>query len=167
MNLRIRVAALLAAAASSWGSTSLAQSAPPASSAADRPSGKLTKPPHLKKYVEPVYPESEKASGRKTSVALALSIGADGRVVDAQVVGSAGEAFDTAAVEAAKRLEFEPAEIDGTPSPVRIQYRYDFELKPVVSVPTTAACGGVGRARATGKRLVGSASPRRPPVSAR
>lgn len=153
MNLRIRVAALLAAAATSWGGTSLAQSAPPASAAADRPSGKLTKPPHLKKYVEPTYPESEKASGRKTSVALALSIDADGNVVDAQVVGSAGEAFDAAAVQAAKQLQFVPAEIDGTPSPVRIQYRYDFKLKPVVVVPNTADFGGVVRDRSTGKPL--------------
>jgi TonB family protein len=155
MNLRFRVAALLAAAAASWGGTSLAQSAPPASAAADKPSGKLTKPPHLKKYAEPVYPESEKAGGRKTSVALALSIDAEGNVVDAQVVGSAGEAFDAAAVQAARQLQFEPAEIDGTPSPVRIQYRYDFELKPVVIVPKTADFGGVVRDRSTGKPLAG------------
>jgi TonB family protein len=155
MNLRTPIAALLAAAAASWGGTSLAQSAPAAPAAADRPSGKLTRAPHLKKFVEPVYPESEKASGRKTSVALALSIDGDGHVVDAQVVGSAGEAFDAAAVQAAKQLEFEPAEIDGVPSPVRIQYRYDFELKPVVVVPKTADFGGVVRDRSSGKPLAG------------
>ena len=80
MNLRSRVAALLAAAATSWVSTSFAQSAPKASAPAERPTGKLTKPPHLKKFVEPTYPESEKATARKASVSLALSIDADGKV---------------------------------------------------------------------------------------
>lgn len=155
MNLRFRLAALLAAAAASYGGTSFAQSAPQAAETPDKPSGKLTKAPHLKKFVEPVYPESEKAAGRKTSVALALSIDADGKVVDAVVVGSAGDAFDAAAVSAARQLEFEPAEIDGVPSPVRIQYRYDFELKPVVVVPKTADFGGVVRDRSTGKPLAG------------
>jgi TonB family protein len=145
----------LAAAVASWGSTSLAESAPAGSAPADKP-GKLTKPPHLKKYIEPVYPETEKASGRKTSVALALSIDSDGKVVDAVVVGSAGEAFDTAAVAAAKQLEFDPAEIDGAPAPVRIQYRYDFEMKAAAPVvPKTADFGGVVRDRSTGKPLPG------------
>ena len=155
MNLRSRVAALLAAAATSWVSTSFAQSAPKASAPAERPTGKLTKPPHLKKFVEPTYPESEKATARKASVSLALSIDADGKVAEAAIVGSAGEAFDAAAVAAAKQLEFEPAEIDGTPAPVRIQYRYDFELKAVVVVPKTADFGGVVRDRGTGKPLPG------------
>jgi TonB family protein len=145
----------MAAAAASWGSASFAQSAPRVSPPAEKAAGKLTKPPHLKKFVEPVYPDSEKASGKKTAVALSLSIDADGKVVDATVVGSAGAAFDAAAVDAAKQLEFDPAEIDGAPSAVRIQYRYDFELKPVVVVPTTADFGGVVRDKSTGKPLAG------------
>src|SRR5262249_51238718 len=88
--------------------------------------------------------------------ALALSIDADGKVVEATVVGSAGEAFDAAAVEAAQKLEFEPAEIDGKPAPVRIQYRYDFAIEPAVAtVPKTADFGGVVRDRATGQPLAG------------
>src|SRR5262249_17478207 len=149
-------AVLVTAAVASWGGTSLAQSAPAGATAADRPQGKLTKPPHLKKPVSPVYPESEKASGRKTSVALALAIDADGKVVEATVVGSAGEACDAAAVEAAKQLEFEPAEIDGKPAPVKIQYRYDFALEPAAAaVPKTADFGGVVRDRNTGRPLSG------------
>ncbi|HEX3596010.1 MAG TPA: TonB-dependent receptor [Polyangiaceae bacterium] len=153
---RYRVAALLAAAAASWGSTSLARDAPRAPAPAEKAPGKLTKPPHLKKFVEPTYPDSEKATARKASVALALAIDTDGKVAEATVVGSGGDAFDAAAVDAAKQLEFEPAEIDGVPAPVRIQYRYDFELEPpTAALPTTADFGGVVRDRATAKPLAG------------
>jgi len=154
MNFRNRIAAVLAAAAATWGATSAAWAAPPAQASEQKPTGKLTKPPRLLKFFQAPYPESERA---KAAVALAISIGADGKVVDATVVDSGGPAFDEAAVLAARQFEFEPAEIDGVPAPVRIQYRYDFVLTEAApsAAPKAADFGGVVRDRKTGKPLAG------------
>ena len=72
---------------------------------------------------------------------LALTIRADGTVEEALVQESAGEAFDAAAIEAALKFVFSPAEIDGKPSRIRILYRYDFVEK--AAIPTTAIFAGV------------------------
>jgi TonB family protein len=114
---------------------------------------KLTKPPKLVKFVEAPYPESEKAAGRQASVVLQIAIAADGNVSDARVIESAGPAFDQAALEAVRAFVFEPAEIDGKPAPIRIQYRYQFVFTE--ELPTTGAYSGVVRERGTGKPLAG------------
>ena len=64
--------------------------------------------------------------GRAATVVLQLAIGATGTVDRADVKESAGLAFDEAAAAAARQFVFEPAEIDGKPSPIRILYRYAF-----------------------------------------
>ncbi|MDB5215422.1 MAG: TonB family protein / TonB-dependent receptor, partial [Myxococcaceae bacterium] len=89
----------------------------------------LTKAPKLTRFVEADYPEAEKAKGRAAVVVLRLTLDAAGNVQDAIVTESAGAAFDAAAVAAARRFVFEPAEVDGKPSPIRILYRYEFTLK--------------------------------------
>jgi TonB family protein len=152
-----RIAALMAVAATCWGATSPAQAAPAEGAQAERPAGKVTKPPKLLEFFQAPYPESERASGQKASVVLAISIDAEGKVVGADVVGSGGAAFDEAAVAAAKQFRFQPAEIDGVPAPVRIQYRYDFVLSAPapVAAPKTADFGGVVRDRKTGKPMAG------------
>ncbi len=92
--------------------TVLAQSAP--------------KPPVLLKQVPPEYPASQLDGGSDAAVVLEIDIGTDGRVMKVNVVQSAGEDFDAAAVAAAEQLEFEPAEYDGAPVAVRIQYTSRF-----------------------------------------
>src|SRR4029077_14910732 len=67
------------------------------------------------------------------------------------VAESAGPAFDAAAVAAARRFVFSPAEIDGKPAPIRILYRYEFVLR--VEAPTTAVFGGTVRTRNAGLPL--------------
>src|SRR6516225_3456718 len=69
--------------------------------------GKLTKSPRLLNFkeVEAAYPESEKASGRTAAVLLQLAITDRGDVSEVVVMESAGPAFDSAAVEAAKRFK--------------------------------------------------------------
>ena len=118
------------------------------------PPGTLTRPPSLVTFVEAAYPESEKAAGRTAEVVLALTIGPDGRVVDATVHQSGGAAFDAAAVAAARQFLFSPAEIDGAPSQVRILYRYAFTL--TAEAPTTASFAGVVRDRVTGAPVEGA-----------
>ncbi|HTQ05539.1 MAG TPA: TonB-dependent receptor [Polyangiaceae bacterium] len=114
---------------------------------------RLTRPPALVTFVEADYPESEKAAGRAAAVVLRIGIGADGTVTDVAVLESAGAAFDAAAVAAAKRFVFTPAEVDGKPAPIRIAYRYEFVLKP--AAPTTGILTGVVRARPGGEPLAG------------
>jgi hypothetical protein len=59
------------------------------------------------------------------------------------VVGSAGPAFDAAALAAVKQFVFEPAEIDDKPAPVKITYRYDFVLKEEPKGPVVNFAGVV------------------------
>jgi TonB family protein len=114
---------------------------------------RLTKPPKLVSFVEAEYPESEKAAGKTAAVVLQIGIGADGNVTDVAVVESAGAAFDAAAMDAARRFVFEPAEINDKPAPIRINYRYQFVLKQ--AVPKTGILTGVVRSRPGGEPLVG------------
>lgn len=156
MTLCSRFAGLLTLCVLTSASFATAQAAPESDTPKAKPAGKLTKAPQLRKFVQAAYPDSERQSGAKASVNLAISIAADGKVVEVSVEGSAGAAFDEAAVTAAKQFEFDPAEIDGTPAPVRIQYRYDFELKAAnAELPKTADFGGVVRDRKTKQPLAG------------
>jgi TonB family protein len=114
---------------------------------------RLTKPPKLVTFVEADYPESEKAAGKAAAVVLRIGIGSDGAVTDVLVLESAGSAFDAAATAAAKRFVFEPAEVDGKPAPIRINYRYEFVLK--AAAPTTGVLTGVVRSRPGREPLAG------------
>ena len=114
---------------------------------------RLTKPPKLVTFVEAEYPESEKSAGKTAAVVLQIGIGPTGAVTDVAVIESAGPAFDAAAVDAAKRFVFEPAEINDKPAAIRINYRYQFVLKQ--AEPTTAILTGVVKSRPGGEPLVG------------
>jgi TonB family protein len=114
-----------------------AATAPPAAR------GVLTKPPKLVKFVAPTVPKGVKLE-QPVTVQLEIAIGADGKVSEANVVLGSGTAeLDEAAKSAALELEFEPAELDGAPAPVRIKYRYDIEPPvPVQEVANTAVFAG-------------------------
>jgi TonB family protein len=114
---------------------------------------KLTKPPKLLKFVEAPYPDSEKSAGKQASVVLQIAISATGAVDGAEVVQSAGPAFDQAAIDAVKAFVFEPAELDNKPAPIRIQYRYDFVLQE--AAPTTGILSGVVKKRGSGEPMPG------------
>ena len=98
--------------------------------AAAEPAGVLTKAPAVVEPAEPVYPTEAKAQGLTGEVTLDLEVSEQGLVTDAQVTQPAGNGFDEAALEAALRLHFSPAEIDGKPAAVRIEYRFSFTLSP-------------------------------------
>lgn len=136
-------------------SRALAQPAvpPPAAAAPGPATGKLTKAPKLTRFVEAEYPATEKARGRAGVVVLRVTIDPTGNVQDASVAESAGAELDAAAVSAVRRFVFEPAEVDGKPSAIRILYRYEFTLK--AEEPTTAVFEGVVKDRAGGKPLEG------------
>jgi TonB family protein len=125
------------------------------------PEGTLTKPPALTKFVEATYPASALAEGKGARVVLDLVLDDQGQVEEANVLQSGGPAFDEAAITAVYQFVFSPAEIDGTPASVRLQYEYVFAPKTVVEVvdaPTDTAVGALtGRLleKGTRKPLVG------------
>jgi len=110
------------------------------------PDGPVVTPPRLRQFVEAEYPADALEAGREAAVELSITISADGAVTDVRVVTSAGEAFDAAAVAAARRFVFEPATRDGAPIAARIGYRYVFELRAAVppTPPPTPPDGGTG-----------------------
>jgi TonB family protein len=99
----------------------------------DRPSeqepGAELTPPSLVRFVEADYPEEAAEHGEDAVVELELTVDREGRITGVRVVESAGEAFDAAAVEAARGFRFEPARRGGEPVPAVIRYRYTFELR--------------------------------------
>ena len=108
----------------------------------DAGTGVLTRPPALVQQVEPVFPAELIDAGASGTVTLELDIGADGKVFEARVAQSAGEAFDAAALAAARQFVFTPAEIDGVPAAVRISFSLEFLYRTQV-VDTVAIDAGV------------------------
>ncbi len=92
----------------------------------------LTRAPELTAFVE----ADPRPPGR-AAVLLVIDIDASGAVTAVEVVESAGQGFDAAAVAAARRFVFTPAEVDGAPAAVRIQYRYSFTEQIVEPPPPT------------------------------
>jgi TonB family protein len=94
-------------------------------------------PPALVEEVAPIWPDGALQSGATSTVDLLLSIDGNGTVTAATVVASGGEAFDRAAVQAARSFRFTPAtDGSGRPVPVSIVWRTVFEpaRAPVVAV---------------------------------
>mgnify|MGYP000179818963 CR=1 FL=1 len=100
----------------------------------------LTKPPELTRFVEAAPPPE----GGTAQVLLLIQIDATGKVTQVEVLESGGEGFDQAAVEAALAFEFQPAEVDGEPAAISIQYRYTFteRIEEPPPKPTIAALQG-------------------------
>jgi TonB family protein len=102
---------------------------------AGAPTGVLTKPPVLKRQVEAAYPPEAAAQQLEGTVMMLIDISETGAVTNVEVTEPAGHGFDEAAVEAVKQFEFEPAEVDNVPAPVRIQYAYQFVFRPAPPPP--------------------------------
>ncbi|PTL77840.1 TonB family protein [Vitiosangium sp. GDMCC 1.1324] len=90
----------------------------------------LTKAPELVHFVEAVFPPEAAAAGKTASVEMLITIDEKGQVSDAQVVKPVGDGFDEAALAAVRQFQFSPAEVDGAPAPIQIQYVYNFVLQP-------------------------------------
>ncbi len=113
--------------------------APSAVRAEDAAPGTLTHAPAVVDSATPEYPEAAKAQGISGEVALELDLSAEGQVQDARIVKPGGNGFDEAALAAAKRLRFSPAEIDGKPAAVTIEYRFRFDAPPPPPPPAAVA----------------------------
>ncbi|HOU90819.1 MAG TPA: energy transducer TonB, partial [Polyangiaceae bacterium] len=94
---------------------------------------KLSKVPKQTRFVKAEYPKAAEEQRIEAEVVLLLDISAEGKVEAVGVVEPAtpaGLGFDEAAMAAAQRFEFEPAELDGKPVAVQLSYRYRFTLAP-------------------------------------
>ena len=100
--------------------------------------------PRLTGFVEATYPAGIAPSTDPVEVELELVIAADGNVTDAKATAGTGSAFEGAAIEAARRFQFEPAKRDGKPILARIRYRYVFAppAPPPPPAPTTGVLEG-------------------------
>jgi len=125
VRLRYHAFAVLALALGPGLTPAQAQEAPAEGGA---PTGEITKAPKLIKFVPAIYPQAKHDAGITAEVMLSIEIGDDGKVGGVEVMKSAGEDFDAAAVAAVKQFIFEPAEIDHQPAPVKITYRYAFTI---------------------------------------
>ena len=102
----------------------------------------LVTPPKLIRFVEAPYPETEGEEPAEAVVELDIVVGKDGLVTEVSVARTAGEAFDQAALSAARQFVFEPARKDWEPIAARIRYRYVFELKESPEEMTTGWLSG-------------------------
>jgi TonB family protein len=112
---------------------------------ADPRSSSPVKEPELVTFVPAEYPKEANEKGLEAHVDLVLTIDQEGRVEQAEVLEPAGHGFDEAAVAAAKRFVFRPAERDGRPVKSRIVYRYSFHFTPAPKAeqkPAPAAIRG-------------------------
>lgn len=92
----------------------------------DAPRGVLTRAPELKSQVEAAYPPEALAQKLSATVELEIDLSETGQVTDARVKVPAGHGFDEAALAAVRQFQFQPAEVDGQATPVRITYAYHF-----------------------------------------
>ncbi|MEJ5301231.1 MAG: energy transducer TonB [Thermodesulforhabdaceae bacterium] len=84
--------------------------------------------PSFKNMVKPEYPEFARRLGQEGYVLLKVLVDETGRVKKAEVVKSAGRAFDEAALEAIKRSTFYPAREKGVPIPCYVKIPIRFQL---------------------------------------
>ncbi len=104
--------------------------------------GVLTRAPTVLTQVEATFPPELLDAGVGGTVVMELDLGTDGTVTDARVVQSASAPFDREALAAIRQFRFTPAEVDGQPAAVRIQFSYQFFFREqVVEVPVPVDAG--------------------------
>jgi TonB family protein len=94
------------------------------------------KPPALIHFVPAVYPPDAEAAGIMGSVTFSIVIDDKGAVGTVKVVDPGPHpGFAPAAQAAVKQFQFSPAIINGKPTAVEIEYRYDFVIKKAPPPP--------------------------------
>jgi TonB family protein len=85
---------------------------PPAPSAPIRVGGNV-RPPTKTKHVDPVYPALARSAGVEGVVIFELTVGTDGKVIDAKILRSI-PLLDQAATDAVRQWQFTPMLVNGT-----------------------------------------------------
>jgi TonB family protein len=97
------------------------------------------KPPVLTHFVAAAYPPDAEAAGITGAVTMSIVIDDKGAVGDVKVIDPGPHpGFAPAAVAAVKQFRFTPAIINGQPTAVEIEYRYEFVIKRAPAPPTAA-----------------------------
>lgn len=125
-----------------------AQTTTPAASAALAPQPVVIAP-ELDHYEPPVYPTQAAAQGLQAQVRLLITVDVDGTVSEPAVAESVGDGFDEAALDAALRLTFRPATVDGKPRKVRIGFQYSFTLEAPPEAPPAEEAPRIGNLSGT------------------
>ncbi len=86
-------------------------------------------PPVLSQGATPTYPPQALSDRVTGTVVLRLNLDQAGQVVEATVLRGLREDVDLAALEAAKKLRFQPATHAGVPAPSSVDYAFSFTLK--------------------------------------
>jgi TonB family protein len=89
----------------------------------------VTKSPRLVQALAPEYPPAALEAGKEAKVKVRIHIDAVGTVSSVDVVEPVGDGFDEAAVAAALAYVFDPAEIDGKPSPITVETAITFVIE--------------------------------------
>jgi TonB family protein len=89
---------------------------------------RLTKSPELVEQVEAEYTDEAVENRIEGQVNLRLTISATGKVSKVEVLKGLGYGLDKAAVEAAKKFEFTPAEVNNQPAAVTLDFGVNFSL---------------------------------------
>lgn len=93
------------------------------------------KPPMKTKDVQPIYPASAVAEGRRGVVIIEALVGADGTVTRTMVVRGIGDDLDAAAVEAVRQWEYTPTTLNGVAVPVIMTVTVNFSLGDMAPPP--------------------------------
>ncbi len=137
------------------GGVDAAAAAAPAPAPAGDGGAPAVKPPALTHFVAAAYPPDAEAAGITGAVTLSIVIDEKGAVGAIKVVDPGPHpGFAPAAVAAVKQFQFSPAEIDGKPAAVEIEYRYEFVIKqaPPPPPPTEKPVSLLGRIIERGTR---------------
>lgn len=128
------------------------------------PAGPVIVPPRPLADAVADYPPDALEAGLEADVLLQIDVLVDGSVGEVTVQEPAGYGFDEAATAAVKSMRFEPATVDGVPTPVRISYTYRFRVEqrvveppPEPEPPRVLLARGDVRERGTRKRMTGVA----------
>jgi len=94
------------------------------------PSGFVSwdKPPVLIGSISPVYPDSARVKGVQGTVVLEIEVLKDGSIRDIFVKRSVPGGLDGAAIEAVRKVRFEPALSEGKPIDVKLYIPVEFKL---------------------------------------
>jgi protein TonB len=84
--------------------------------------------PKMVKKVVPEYPEKARELGIEGRVMLELTVDGEGKVIDVRIVKGLHPVLDAAAVEAAKKMRFQPGTVNGTPVTLKIPVPFTFVL---------------------------------------
>ena len=90
---------------------------------------KLTRPPAFIQKIEPAYPVAEQRAGSQANVLAEVTLDEQGRVVEVNIVKSAGIYFDKAVIDALNKSTFTPGFIGIDAVAVRVLVPIRFNLK--------------------------------------